>query len=139
MPLSRRVARFNERVTNHLTRPLVHHLPGFGLVVHTGRTSGRVYRTPVNVFVRNDRFVLALTYGRHAQWVENVLAAGGCELVTRGREHRLRDPEIVHDEDLELVPTAVRPILRRIGVADFLLLQDSERQDRVASSAWENT
>jgi len=124
MPLSRKVARFNERVTNHLTRPFVPYLPGFGLVVHTGRTSGRVYRTPVNVFGRDGRLVLALTYGRQAEWVKNVLAAGGCELVNRGRRHRLVDPEIVHDDDLTPVPPAVRPILRRLGVTDFLLIRD---------------
>ncbi len=127
MPLSRRVARFNERVTNHLTRPLAPHAPGFGVVVHTGRTSGRVYRTPVNVFVRNGGFAVALTYGRQAEWVKNVLAAGGCELVTRGRRHRLADPEIVHDDELAPVPPSVRPVLRLIGVADFLLLRDSQR------------
>jgi len=125
MPLSRKVARFNERVTNHVTRPFVPHLPGFGLVVHTGRKSGRAYRTPVNVFVRDGRFVLALTYGRQAEWVKNVLASGGCELVTRGRHHRLVDPEIVHDDDLASIPPAARPILRRIGVTDVLLLRDS--------------
>jgi deazaflavin-dependent oxidoreductase (nitroreductase family) len=125
MPLSRKVAHFNERVTNRLSRPLARHAPGFGVVIHTGRTSGRVYRTPVNVFVRNGRFVVALTYGRQAEWVKNVLAAGGCGLVTRGREHRLTDPEIVHDDDLAPVPPIVRPALRLIGVADFLLLRDS--------------
>ena len=125
MPLSRRVARFNERVTNRLTRPVAGRAPGFGIVVHTGRTSGRVYRTPVNVLLRNGRFVVALTYGRHAEWVENVLAAGGCRLVTRGHEHRLVDPEIVHDDDRSPVPAAVRPALRLLGVADFLLLRDS--------------
>ena len=125
MPLSRKVARFNERVTNRLTRPFARHAPGFGVVVHTGRTSGRVYRTPVNVFERDGRFVVALTYGREAEWVKNVLAAGGCELVTRGRVHRLTDPEIVHDDDLEQVPPVVRPALRRIGAADFLQLRDA--------------
>jgi deazaflavin-dependent oxidoreductase (nitroreductase family) len=125
MPLSRRVARFNERVTNHLTRPLAPHAPGFGVVVHKGRTSGRVYRTPVNVFAHDSGFAVALTYGREAQWVKNVLAARGCELVTRGRRHRLTDPEVVHDDRLAEVPAFVRPILRRIGVADFLLLRES--------------
>jgi deazaflavin-dependent oxidoreductase (nitroreductase family) len=124
MPLSRRVARFNERVTNRLTRPVARHAPWFGVVVHTGRSSGRVYRTPVNVFVRDGGFVVALTYGREAEWVKNVLAAGGCELVTHGRRHRLADPEIVHDDDLALVPSVVRPMLRLIGVADFLLLRE---------------
>ena len=125
MPLSRRVARFNERVTNRLTRPLALHAPGFGVVVHTGRTSGRVYRTPVNVFAHDGRFAVALTYGRQAEWVKNVLAARGCELVTRGRRHHLTDPEIVHDDGRAEVPVFVRPILRLIGVADFLLLRDS--------------
>jgi deazaflavin-dependent oxidoreductase (nitroreductase family) len=126
MPLSKSVAHFNSRVTNHLTRPLARRAPGFGVIVHTGRTSGRVYRTPVNVFVRNGRFAVALTYGRQAEWVKNVLAAGGCELVTRGRRHRLTDPEIVHDNRLTPVPPIVRPMLRLIGAADFLLLRDSQ-------------
>jgi deazaflavin-dependent oxidoreductase (nitroreductase family) len=123
--LSRRVARFNRRVTNRVTRPLVPYLPGFGLLVHTGRKSGHTYRTPVNVFARDSRFVIALTYGPEAQWVKNVVAAGGCDLETRGRRHRLADPEIVHDGDLTLVPPVVRPVLRLIGVTDFLLLRDS--------------
>jgi deazaflavin-dependent oxidoreductase (nitroreductase family) len=123
--LSRRVARFNRRVTNRVTRPFVPYLPGFGLLVHTGRRSGHTYRTPVNVFARDNRFVIALTYGPEAQWVKNVVAAGGCDLETRGRRHRLVDPEIVHDGDLTLVPPVVRPMLRLIGVADFLLLRES--------------
>jgi deazaflavin-dependent oxidoreductase (nitroreductase family) len=127
MPLSRKVARFNERVTNHLTRPLAGHLPGFGIVVHTGRTSGRVYRTPVNVFARTGGFAVALTYGRQAEWVKNVLASGSCQLVTRGHRHQLTDPELVHDNQLARVPALVRPVLRLIGAADFLLLRDSQR------------
>ena len=31
-----------------------------------------------------DGYLLALTYGPDSDWVKNVLAAGGCELVTRG-------------------------------------------------------
>jgi deazaflavin-dependent oxidoreductase (nitroreductase family) len=123
MPLSRRVARFNERVTNRLTRPLVPHLPWFGLVVHRGRTSGREYRTPVNVFERGGCYVIALTYGASAEWVKNVLADGGCELITRGRRHRLAEPELVRDEARTLVPAPVRPVLRAIGVTDFLRLR----------------
>ena len=127
MPLSRKVARFNERVTNRLTRPFARRAPGFGVVVHTGRTSGRVYRTPVNVFERDGRFVVALTYGREAEWVKNVLASGNCQLVTRGHRHQLTEPELVHDNQLAQVPALVRPVLRLIDAADFLLLRDSQR------------
>ena len=55
--------------------------------------------------------------------VLNVLAAGGCEIETRGRWMRLAEPEIVHDPRREHVPRAVRPILGVVGVDDFMLLR----------------
>jgi deazaflavin-dependent oxidoreductase (nitroreductase family) len=121
--LARRIAHFNKRVTNRVTRPLAPHLPGFGVVVHTGRTSGKRYETPVNVFTRPDGFVIALTYGTQSDWVRNVVAAGSCELITRGRRHRLTNPEIVHDETRDDAPRFARPILRLIGAADFMRLR----------------
>jgi deazaflavin-dependent oxidoreductase (nitroreductase family) len=121
--LARRIARFNRRVTNRVTGPLVPHLPGFGLVIHRGRRSGNRYETPVNVFTRGDGFVIALTYGVQADWVQNVLAAGGCELVTRGHRIQLDQPELVHDEQRALATPVVRPVLRLIGAADFLRLR----------------
>jgi deazaflavin-dependent oxidoreductase (nitroreductase family) len=120
--LARKVAHFNKRFTNRLTRPLAPHLPGFGVVVHKGRTSGRTYETPVNVFERDGDFVICLTYGAQADWVQNVLHAGGCELVTRGQRYRLEDPRIVHDESRHLAIAVARPILRLVGAADFLRL-----------------
>ena len=98
MPLPRSVARVNRRVTNRLLGGLATRLPGFGVVVHTGRTSGRQYRTPVNLFRRGDRFVIALTYGPDADWVRNVLAEGGCTLETRGQTLPLSRPRLFHDE-----------------------------------------
>ena len=121
--LGRRMARFNDRVTNRLTRPLAKWLPGFGVVEHTGRRSGRRYRTPVNVFRGDGGYVVALTYGARAQWVRNVLAAQGCDLVTRGRRRRLTAPEVVGDEGRDLVPGPVRPMLRLLRVEEFLRLR----------------
>jgi deazaflavin-dependent oxidoreductase (nitroreductase family) len=119
MTLGRRVARFNRLVTNRLTAPFAGWLPGFGIVVHVGRRSGREYRTPVNVFRRGDAFMIALTYGSEAQWVRNVLAAGGCRLIARGREHRLSEPRVVREQP---VPAPVRAILRLLHVQEFLRL-----------------
>lgn len=123
--LGRRAAHFNRLVTNRLTLPLAPWLPGFGVVIHTGRKSQREYRTPVNVFATPGGFVFALTYGKDADWVRNVEAAGGCELITRGRHYRLHAPRIVHDESRQLVPLLPRPILRLMRVADFLQLDAS--------------
>lgn len=122
--LGRRMARFNRRVTNRLTRPLARRLPGFGVVVHVGRRSKREYQTPVNVFRAPNGYVIALTYGVESDWVKNVLAAGGCDLITRGRRRALTSPELRRDESRRLVPPPVRPPLRLLRVSDFMYLRD---------------
>lgn len=123
--LARRIARFNLRYTNRLTGPLAPYLPGFGVVEHTGRRSGRTFRTPVNVFSRDDGFVIALTYGRQSQWVKNVMAAGGCELTTRGRRHRLTQPEVFRDPQRRAAAPIARPMLSLVGASDFMRLRRS--------------
>lgn len=68
-------------------------------MVHRGRTSGREYRTPVNVFPRPGvRNVLALTYCTDTDWIRNLIAAGGYELLTRGAHLELTAPRLFHDE-----------------------------------------
>ena len=124
MPLPRSLARFNLVVTNRVTGLAAGRLPGFAIVEHTGRRSGRRYRTPVNLFRSGDRFVVALTYGRGSQWVRNVLAAGGCEVRTGGRRLRLAEPEVVHDPERALVPAPVRVPLRLLRVDEFLVLRE---------------
>ena len=120
MPLPRALARFNRRVTNPVLGVGAPYLPGFGVVVHRGRRSGREYRTTVNVFPRPGGFVIALTYGASTDWVRNVVAQGGCALETRGRRYRLVQPRIQHD-GLAMLPAALRPLLGRlVGVRDVL-------------------
>jgi deazaflavin-dependent oxidoreductase (nitroreductase family) len=122
MPLPRSIAYANRRVTNRLLSGLATRLPGFGVVVHTGRRSRRQYRTPVNVFRRGDRYIIALTYGSNADWVRNVLANGRCTLETRGRTLRLSRPRLFHDESRYAVPAPVRLVLGLVNVNDFLEL-----------------
>jgi hypothetical protein len=88
MPIPRVVGRWNKAGLNRLTRQVAPWVPGFGVIVHRGRRTGRRYRTPVNVFPAGDQYVIALTYGPDTDWVKNVLAAGGCTLLTRGRAGR---------------------------------------------------
>lgn len=123
MPIPYAVARLNRVGLNRVTRRIAPWLPGFGVVTHRGRRSGRQYRTPVNVFGRPDGYVVALTYGPDADWVKNVLAAGGCELTTRGRTVRLTEPRLYHDESRRGMPAVlVRQVLSLAHVADFLAL-----------------
>jgi deazaflavin-dependent oxidoreductase (nitroreductase family) len=127
------VAAFNLAVTNRITSRFAARLPGFGILRHVGRKSGRLYRTPVNVFRAPDGFLIALTYGRESEWVKNVLAAGGCELETRGVRHRLFAPTIVHDPTRRRFPLPVRIVLRLIGANNFMQLSTSLAIHDVAS------
>ena len=111
MPIPRGVARFNRRFTNRLTLKVAGYLPGFAVVSHLGRKSGRVYHTPVNAFRTDDGYIIALTYGAESDWTKNVVAAGSCELQTRGRRVLLYDPKIVTDESKGWAPLPVRLIL----------------------------
>jgi deazaflavin-dependent oxidoreductase (nitroreductase family) len=124
MPLPRSVARFNRVVTNRFTRPIAKRLPGFGIVVHRGRRSGRVYRTPLNVF-RGDaeHFVVALTYGPDVDWLKNLQARGGGELETRGRTWTVTEPRVFHDERRSTMPQPVRFFLGVTGIHDFVELK----------------
>lgn len=119
--LGRRMARFN-RLPNGAFRFVAAWLPGFAVVCHSGRRSGRAYRTPVKLFRHDQRLVIACVYGADSDWVRNVLAAGDCELVHLGRRTSLERPELVHDESRALVPRIVRPVFRLLRVADFLAL-----------------
>ncbi|MGA8619419.1 MAG: nitroreductase family deazaflavin-dependent oxidoreductase [Candidatus Sulfotelmatobacter sp.] len=116
------VATFNLAVTNRITSRFAARLPGFGILTHVGRKSGRVYRTPVNVFRAPEGFLIALTYGRESEWVKNVVAAGACQIETRGIRYQFSSPTVVHDPTRRRFPVPVRVILGIIGANDFMQL-----------------
>ena len=110
-------------MTNRVTGRFAGRLPGFAIITHTGRRSGRRYRTPVNLFRSRDAYVIALTYGRDRDWVRNVMAAGGCDVETRGAALHLEDARIVTDASATLVPVPIRPILKAARVTEFMELK----------------
>jgi deazaflavin-dependent oxidoreductase (nitroreductase family) len=130
MPLPRALGRFNRRVTNPILWPIVSRLPGFGRIVHVGRRSGTVYRTPILGFGEGDRIVFALTYGPDAQWVQNVVAAGACDYETRRSTRRLVEPRRFHDPERRRVPSIVGLVLGIIGADDFLEMRVGQPPDR---------
>ena len=93
-----------KRYINPVTRPVATRLPSFGILTHRGRKSGRLYRTPMNVFRRGDDYFFYLTYGSDVQWVKNVLAAGSCSIEIRGGVVELVEPELVTDPELRPAP-----------------------------------
>ncbi len=129
MPAPRGLARFNRRFTNRLFLKVAGYLPGFAVVSHVGRTSGRVYRTPVNAFRTDGGYTIALTYGSGSDWVKNVLAAGGCEIETGGRRMRLIDPRLGTDRGAAWAPPPVRLGLNLVRAPEYLRLSLDARAD----------
>ena len=109
MHLPRLLARINRRVVNPLQRHYAGVIPGHGIVEHTGRRTGRAYRTPVLVFSAPEGFSMIVGYGLHSDWVQNLLAANGGGLQHRRRRYTLSKPQILHGEDAyHALPGALR-------------------------------
>jgi len=120
------LAKFNILVTNRITGLFAGWLPGFGILTHVGRKSGKVYRTPINVFLVPNGFIIALTYSSHSEWVKNVLAAGGCDLKTVGTKYKLSSGKVVHDPSRQRFPIPVRLVLRLVGADEYMELSNKQ-------------
>ncbi|MGA7047044.1 MAG: nitroreductase family deazaflavin-dependent oxidoreductase [Candidatus Sulfotelmatobacter sp.] len=116
------LAKINIAFTNRITSLFAGWLPGFGILTHLGRKSGKVYRTPINVFRASNGFIIALTYSSQSEWVKNVLAAGGCELKTRGKKYQLSALQVVRDPTRRRFPVPVRIVLRIVGADEYMEL-----------------
>lgn len=112
------------RYLNRFTTPMARRLPGFALLIHRGRKTGRTYQTPINVFQRGDDYFVFLTYGSDVQWVKNVLASGTCSLERRGRIVELAEPELITDPELRPAPPLVRFVEQRLaGATQYLRMR----------------
>lgn len=117
------LAPLTTRVFNPMTRLLAGRLPGLGVLTHTGRTTRRRYQTPLLVLRRGDDYVIGLWYGSEVHWVKNVLAAGDCELQTRGHKVRLAEPRLSADSARRVLPLPLRWAGSLVGLTEFLRLR----------------
>ena len=123
MKFSERRARFNRVVTNPLTLPISGWLPLWSIVEHTGRRSGRSYRTPVSMFHTPDGVAVLLPYGTDRDWVKNLLAADGGRVKLNGKTFAVTGPRIVPTgEAVGLLKPPWRQLLAHASVPDTLLL-----------------
>ena len=104
---SRRLARFNKRVTNRVQGVYAWLVPPWAVILHRGRRSGRQYRTPLFAFRRDRTLIIALLYGRRSDWLRN-LRHGGGHVIRAGRTLTLAPPEIVDTSE-------ARPLLARLS------------------------
>ena len=109
MHLPRLLARVNRRVVNPIQRRYAGVIPGHGIVEHSGRRSGRAYRTPVLVFRAPEGFSMIIGYGLRSDWVQNLLAADGGALQHRRHRYTLSKPRVLYgDEAYQALPGALR-------------------------------
>jgi deazaflavin-dependent oxidoreductase (nitroreductase family) len=112
--LPRALARFNRAVTNPIQLRYAWLLPPWLVVCHTGRRSGRSYRTPVHAYRSGRTLAVLVLYGERSDWVQNVLA-GGARVVRCGRTYELVAPRLVSPARARDVPAVARALGRLSG------------------------
>jgi deazaflavin-dependent oxidoreductase (nitroreductase family) len=101
---------------NRLTRPFVRFLPGFGVIKHRGRTSGKPYETIVTAYRKDNTIAIALAHGK-TNWVKNVLAAGEAELHSSREDLHLINPRVLPaGSDGAGLPQLAKRQVGRVGV-----------------------
>jgi deazaflavin-dependent oxidoreductase (nitroreductase family) len=79
------------------------------VLIHTGRSSGRTYRTPLDAHRLPDGYLFIPMYGPRTDWVKNVLAAGEARLLIDGSEIELSFPQLVTKDDIwPMLPTTTK-------------------------------
>lgn len=117
MPAPRWLAEVNKRVFNPVElkrgrRPVL---------IHVGRKSGAVHRTPLDAHPVDGGFVFILVYGAGSDWVRNVLASGTAELRVGGDRVELHQPRLADREEVAgLLPDAVKLPPAIMNVTEFL-------------------
>jgi len=124
MPIPSWVTRVNRRVTNPILGTISDWVPPFATLHHTGRRSGRRFRTPLLAFPTPRGVVVALTYGPGVQWLQNVSVEGApARMVRRGQVLAISDPVRLHGEaGARLVPGIIRLALAGMHVDEFVEL-----------------
>lgn len=124
MPIPKGIAVFNKYVTNRLVLLFAGWIPNLAIVNHIGRTSDRIYRTPIMAFKFEDGFVFALTYGRDVDWVKNLIASDSGILEYKGEKigiHNVRHTS--YDDMKDVFPFWFRLPLSIISVEHCITVE----------------
>jgi deazaflavin-dependent oxidoreductase (nitroreductase family) len=122
-----KVLRFARKVQRDLLNPGTLRDAGtagspWAIIRVPGRTSGRVYDTPVGVQRVGDDLYISLVYGDGTQWVRNVRAAGGATVLHDGHEIEAVLPELVAIVQMPMT-AADRVAITVFGVTHALRLR----------------
>lgn len=97
------------------------------VIRHRGRTTGRIYETPVWAVPTEDGFVIRIVYGSRTDWLKNVLASGEAVIIQEGHSYPVDRPEIVPIESVRsYFPQVIHGIDRLIHVDECLRVRRVE-------------
>jgi deazaflavin-dependent oxidoreductase (nitroreductase family) len=117
------LARAVEPVASHMAGN--RWFPLWAILRHTGRTSGRVYATPVVGLRTPDGFMIPLPFGDATQWAKNLFAAGGGSLRFAGREYLIAEPQVIdHEAAKAHLSRVLAFVTARLGLRQYVLVRE---------------
>jgi len=114
---------FTTHLFNPISRRFADRLPGFAILSYVGRKTGTLYRTPINVFKRDDIYIFALTTAPRSTGSRTCSRPASATCAHAGRDVHLVEPELFTDPTRHLMPLVVRVVLRFNDVQDFLQMR----------------
>ncbi len=117
MPMPLWWGHVNKRIFN----PIALKNDKWAIVHHTGRSSGREYRTPVEAHPVAGGYVFILVYGPESDWVQNIFSSGSCTLEIGDDKVGLRAPRLITpDTAWNVLPDKTKRPASFLRVNDFL-------------------
>jgi len=115
---------FNKYIFNRITLTLAKSGWGpFSIVHHLGRHSGRAYRTPVLASYIGETIIIPLSYGENVDWLRNILAQGGCEMLRKNKRIAVTNPQVIDSAAAyAILPEKRRKLFERFKLEKFLRL-----------------
>ena len=107
-------------------------IPVWAVIVHTGRRSGRRYRTPIAIRPTADGFVIPLPFGK-TDWCRNAMAGSDTVVRWKGHDYPVGAAELIARAAGEAAfPLPLRKALGLLRITQFLAVR---RSDAAAAAA----
>lgn len=113
--------RMQIKYINPLLRPFSKFMPGFAVITHRGRTSGKNFETIVTAYRKDGLLAIGLMHGK-TNWVKNVLAAGEADIRVGRKDLHLVNPRVLPAGTVDpALPSVPAKLAKRQGtfVADI--------------------
>ena len=110
----------------YLLNPVMMRLAGkrywyASIIEHTGRRSGKRYRTPIVADRVGSHLIVPLPYGTQVDWVRNVLTTGEADIISKGQSYHVVSPELIDStQALPELPRDRRRTFERVSIGHFL-------------------